>query len=39
MNVETTANDKIVWYVVIHLTLVLSALLMGYSDKISRYNH
>jgi uncharacterized protein (TIGR00645 family) len=38
MNVETTGNDKIMWYVIIHLTLVLSALLMGYLDKISRYH-
>ncbi len=37
MNVEQTANDKILWYVVIHLTMVVSALLMGYLDKISRH--
>ncbi len=37
MNVEQTANDKILWYVVIHLTMVISALLMGYLDKISRH--
>ncbi len=37
MNIETTANDKIMWYVLIHLTMVVSALLMGYLDKISRY--
>ncbi len=38
MNVETTDNDKIMWYVLIHLTMVVSALLMGYLDKISRYH-
>ncbi|MCF6203788.1 MAG: TIGR00645 family protein [Methylococcaceae bacterium] len=38
MNVETTDNDKIMWYVLIHLTMVISALLMGYLDKISRYH-
>lgn len=37
MNVEATANDKLMWYVLIHLTLVISALFMGYLDKISRH--
>lgn len=37
MNVQETDNDKILWYVVIHLTMVLSALFMGYLDKISRH--
>jgi len=36
MNVQETANDKIMWYVLIHLTMVFSALLMGYLDNISR---
>ena len=36
MNVQETDNDKLMWYVLIHLTLVVSALLMGYLDKISR---
>ncbi|MCF6251279.1 MAG: TIGR00645 family protein [Methylococcaceae bacterium] len=37
MNIEQTDNDKLMWYVLIHLTLVLSALFMGYLDKFSRY--
>ncbi len=37
MNVESTDNDKIMWYVLIHLSMVLSALFMGYLDKISRH--
>ncbi len=37
MNVQSTDNDKIMWYVLIHLTMVISAILMGYLDKISRY--
>ncbi len=37
MNIQETDNDKLMWYVLIHLTLVLSALLMGYLDKISRH--
>ena len=36
MNIQQTDNDKLLWYVVIHLTLVISALLMGYLDKISK---
>ncbi|MCK5190565.1 MAG: TIGR00645 family protein [Methylococcales bacterium] len=37
MNVQATDNDKLLWYVMIHLTLVASALFMGYLDKISRH--
>jgi uncharacterized protein (TIGR00645 family) len=37
MNVQETDNDKLMWYVLIHLTLVASALFMGYLDKISRH--
>jgi uncharacterized protein (TIGR00645 family) len=37
MEVENTENNKMLWYVVIHLTLVLSAFIMGYLDKISKH--
>ncbi|MDD5269186.1 MAG: TIGR00645 family protein [Methylococcales bacterium] len=37
MNIHETANDKLMWYVIIHLTLVISALLMGYLDKMSKH--
>ncbi len=37
MNINATANDKLVWYVLIHLTLVLSALFMGYLDKLAKH--
>ncbi len=37
MNIEATTNDKLLWYVVIHLTLVISALFMGYLDKITKH--
>ena len=33
MNVHVTDNDKIMWYVLIHLALVLSALFMGFLDN------
>ena len=29
-------NDKIKWYLLIHITFVLSAFAMGYLDKITR---
>ncbi len=34
MNVQQIANDKLVWYVLIHITFVLSAFLMGYLEKL-----
>lgn len=37
MEVENTENDKMLWYVIIHLTLVISAFIMGYLDKISKH--
>lgn len=37
MNVQTTDNDKIMWYVLIHLTFVISALFMGYLDKLTKH--
>jgi uncharacterized protein (TIGR00645 family) len=36
MNIQNTDNDKLLWYVAIHLTLVVSAFFMGYLDKISK---
>jgi len=32
MDVQNINNDKLMWYVVMHLTFVLSAFLMGYLD-------
>ncbi|QYJ79334.1 TIGR00645 family protein [Shewanella acanthi] len=37
MNVEQINNDKIMWYLLIHITFVISAFAMGYLDKISRH--
>ncbi len=37
MEVQNTNNDKMLWYVIIHLTLVVSAFIMGYLDKISKH--
>ncbi len=37
MNAEKIADNKLLWYVVIHMTFVFSALMMGYLDKITKY--
>uniref|UniRef100_UPI00403EBC6E TIGR00645 family protein n=1 Tax=Methylomicrobium lacus TaxID=136992 RepID=UPI00403EBC6E len=37
MNIQATANDKLLWYVVVHLTLVASALLLSIQDKMSKH--
>jgi len=39
MNASETDNDKIRWYVIVHLTFVVSALLMGVLDKMSFASH
>lgn len=35
MNATQISNDKLMWYVIIHLAFVLSALMMGWLDRIS----
>ena len=37
MNAEAIENDKLMWYVIIHLTFVLSAIIMAYVDSINRH--
>ena len=39
MNIGEIGNDKLMWYVIIHLTFVVSALLMGVLDKLSFASH
>lgn len=36
MNAKNVPDNKLMWYVIIHLTFVLSAFVMGYLDKISK---
>ena len=36
MDANNTANDKIMWYVFLHGTFVLSAFAMGYLDILTR---
>ncbi len=37
MNLEATSSDKLIWYVIIHLSLLFSAFFMGYLDKITKH--
>jgi uncharacterized protein (TIGR00645 family) len=39
MNAHETPNDKLLWYVIIHLTFVVSAVLMGFLDRMSFASH
>lgn len=36
MNTPNIDNDKIMWYLLIHITFVLSAFAMGYLDKLTK---
>ena len=36
---ESTPNDKLMWYVIIHLTFVVSAVMMGVLDKMAFSAH
>ena len=37
MNATHTPNDKLMWFVIIHMTFVLSALGMAFVDKMNRH--
>jgi uncharacterized protein (TIGR00645 family) len=39
MNADDTPNDKILWYVVLHLTFVVSAVLLGVLDRLAFASH
>jgi len=39
MEAETLPNDKILWFVVLHLTFVVSAVLMGVMDRLAFASH
>jgi uncharacterized protein (TIGR00645 family) len=39
MNAQGTENDKLMWYVIIHLTFVVSAVLMGFLDRMAFSSH
>jgi uncharacterized protein (TIGR00645 family) len=37
MNAQSIDNDKLMWFVIIHITFVLSAIGMAYVDKINKH--
>lgn len=39
MEVQNIPNDKLLWYVVIHMTFVVSALMLAFLDKIAFASH
>jgi uncharacterized protein (TIGR00645 family) len=39
MNAQNISNDKLMWYVIIHLTFVLSALGMALVDRMNQNAH
>ena len=39
MKAEQTDNDKIMWYIILHMTFVVSAVLLGVLDKMSFAKH
>ncbi|MTD38515.1 TIGR00645 family protein [Erwinia sp. CPCC 100877] len=39
MDAKNVPDNKLMWYVIIHLTFVLSAFVMGYLDKLTRGDH
>jgi uncharacterized protein (TIGR00645 family) len=39
MQAQTIENNKIMWYVILHMTFVVSAVLLGVLDKISFAKH
>lgn len=39
MEVQSIPNDKLLWYVVIHMTFVVSALMLAFLDKIAFASH
>jgi uncharacterized protein (TIGR00645 family) len=39
MDAQQIPNDKIIWYVILHLTFVVSAVLLGVLDRIAFASH
>jgi uncharacterized protein (TIGR00645 family) len=39
MKAENTDNEKIMWYIILHMTFVFSAVLLGVLDKLSFAKH
>ena len=39
MDAKNVPDNKLMWYVIIHLTFVLSAFVMGYLDRLTKVRH
>lgn len=39
MDAPNIDNSKIMWYVILHMTFVISAFAMGYLDKMTKHDH
>ena len=39
MDAKNVPDNKLMWYVIIHLTFVLSACVMGYLDRLTKVKH
>ena len=39
MDAKNVPDNKLKWYVIIHLTFVLSAFVMGYLDRLTKVKH
>lgn len=39
MDAQNTKVDYLMWYVIIHMTFVVSAFAMGYLDKLTKHDH
>jgi len=39
MDAKETPNDKLLWYVIIHLTFVVSAVMLGLLDRMTAKSH
>jgi uncharacterized protein (TIGR00645 family) len=39
MDAKNIDDDKLMWYVIIHMTFVGSAFAMGYLDKLTKHEH
>lgn len=39
MDAQKIPNDKLLWYVIIHMTFVVSAIAMGYLEKLIKHSH
>lgn len=37
MDARNVDNDKLMWYVILHMTFVISAFIMGYLDKVTKH--